>query len=507
MIYNSLLEFTSDSMIILGLPIKFYALCILTGIIFATILGVREAKKFGIAPNLILDGVLICVPLAIIGARLYYVFTSWDKFVRPEFGDTLLAIIGFDGGTFKLEGLAINGGILVALIFVPIYCKVKKINVFHVFDLLAPGLLIGQICGRWGNFFNHEAHGPNILDKPSWLLNLVPDFIMDNMTFSSKVYDSVIGDYIYKTATWHPTFFYEAMWNLIAFVTILISRRVNKKQRVGDSVAFYLLWYGLGRSLIIEPLRMDPLLFINEIGPDVLFNRVNVVINLVLALAGVVWLVLKHVKFKEPYYIETQKEIKEKKIDGVICRIDETLVSLKRLIGNAYYYTAKEKRDIDLTDEEISLLISKDPKEYFSEEEYAYYLEYFNSHLNQIQVVLDVKDFFKKLFKYDYKVAVMSNYSKEVTEYILELLKITSYVSVIVDKELTDNQIECAFNAVKEAKNILVISALTLDISAANNKNAETCLIYYGSEVDNAMEENPTHVINKPEQLDIIVVE
>ena len=507
MIYSSLLEFSSDSVIIFGISIKFYALCILTGIIFATILGVREAKKFGIAPNLILDGVLICVPLAIVGARLYYVFTSWDKFIRPEFGDTLLAIIGFEDGTFKLEGLAINGGILVALIFVPIYCKVKKINVFHVFDLLAPGLLIGQICGRWGNFFNHEAHGPNILDKPSWLLNLVPDFIMDNMTFSSRVYDSTLGDYIYKTATWHPTFFYEAMWNLFAFITILISRRVNKKQRVGDSVAFYLLWYGLGRGLIIEPLRMDPLLFINEIGPDVLFNRVNVVINLVLALAGVIWLVLKHVKFKEPYYIETQKEIKEKKIDGVICRIDETLVSLKRLIGNAYYYTVKEKRDIDLTDEDISLLISKDPKEYFSEEEYAYYLEYFNSHLNQIQVVLDVKDFFKKLFKYDYKVAVMSNYSKEVTEYILELLKITSYVSVIVDKELTDNQIEYAFNAVKDAKNILVISALALDISAANNKNAETCLIYYGSEVDSAMEENPTHVINKPDQLDIIVVE
>ena len=126
MIYSSFIEVTKDSIIILGTPIAFYALCILTGIILATILGVREAKKFGIAPGLILDGVLICVPLAIIGARLYYVFTSFDKFIRPDIWQTFLAIIGFDGGTFKLEGLAINGGIIVALIFVPLYCKDRK---------------------------------------------------------------------------------------------------------------------------------------------------------------------------------------------------------------------------------------------------------------------------------------------------------------------------------------------------------------------------------------------
>ena len=135
MIYSSLLEFTSDTMYLFGIPIKYYALCILTGIIFATILGVREAKKFGIAPKLILVGVLICVPLAIVGARLYYVFTSFDDFIRANVWDTFLAIIGFEGGTLKLEGLAINGGIIVALIFVPIYCKKRNINILHVFDL------------------------------------------------------------------------------------------------------------------------------------------------------------------------------------------------------------------------------------------------------------------------------------------------------------------------------------------------------------------------------------
>ena len=525
MIYDSFLDFTSDNFLEIGtFQIKWYAVCILTGVILAAILGVREAKKFGIAPNLILDGVLICVPLAIIGARLYYVFTSWADFDKGNFVDTFLAIIGFtDNGTFELAGLAINGGILVALIFVPVYCKIRKINVFHVFDLLAPGLLIGQICGRWGNFFNQEAHGPNILERPSWLLNLVPDFIMDRMTFRSKVYDSALGDYIYKTATWHPTFFYEAIWNLIALVIILISRRKNKHQRVGDSVAFYLLWYGLGRALIIEPLRMDPLLFVQSAGPDILFNRVNVVINLVLAVIGLVWLILKHIKFKEPFYIEVQKEIKEKKIDGVIVRLEETLVSTSRLVANAYYYTAKEKMDVDLTDEQIKELMLKSPGEYFKDEEsFNYYLEYFYSHLNQLEVVLNVKDFFKTLFKHDYKVSVVTSYNKEFAEYVLDLLNITSYVSVIIDKDVkinitssdseivkspVINPVEYGFEAIKEAKNILVISSLAADISLANSKNVTSCLVYYGSEIDNAMEYNPTHVINKADQLDNIIIE
>ena len=499
MIYSSLLEFTSDTMYLFGIPIKYYALCILTGIIFATILGVREAKKFGIAPNLILDGVLICVPLAIVGARLYYVFTSFDDFIRANVWDTFLAIIGFEGGTLKLEGLAINGGIIVALIFVPIYCKKRNINILHVFDLLAPGLLIGQICGRWGNFFNQEAHGPAVTAATEWITKLVPNFIMDHMYF----YDNDLK----TTALWHPTFFYEAMWNLIAFITILVSRRINKKQRVGDSVAFYLLWYGLGRSLIIEPLRMDPLLFVKSIGPDVLFNRVNVVINLLLALAGLVWLILKHVKFKDSYYIETQNEIKENKIDGIICRLDESVVSLNRLISNAYYYTVKEKRNVELSDEDTDKLISVNPKEYFNEDEYAYYLEYFNSHLDQIYIIIDVKDFFKKTFKHNYKVAIISNYSKEVTDYLLEKLRITTFVSIIIDKELSENQMLEAFKAIKGAKNILVVSSLAKDIEIAKNKGVETCLIYHGNEIDGAMEHNPTHVVKTAEQLDNIIIE
>ena len=163
MILNSFLDFDSSYFLQIGnFGITWYAVCILTGVIFVAILGVRESKKFGIAPTLILDGVLICVPLAIVGARLYYVFTSWSEFYDPEsVKDTILAILGYsEANGFQLAGLAINGGIFVAIAFVIIYCYKRKMNTLVIFDQLAPGLLIGQICGRWGNFFNQEAHGP-----------------------------------------------------------------------------------------------------------------------------------------------------------------------------------------------------------------------------------------------------------------------------------------------------------------------------------------------------------
>ena len=216
MILNSFLDFESSNFLEIGnFAVAWYAVCILTGVIFAAILGVREAKKFGISPNLILDGVLICVPLAIIGARLYYVFTSWNDFVSPlGFGQTLLNILGYSKTEgFKLAGLAINGGIFVAIIFVIIYCRKRKMDTLVIFDQLAPGLLIGQICGRWGNFFNQEAHGPAIAPQTlEWMQKVIPSFIMKRMDFYD--YD------LKQQAVWHPTFLYESLWNFVGLMII-----------------------------------------------------------------------------------------------------------------------------------------------------------------------------------------------------------------------------------------------------------------------------------------------
>ena len=500
MVLTSFIEFTDKALVIFGQEVAYYALCILTGIVFAAILGVRESKKFGIASNLILDGVLICVPLAILGARLYYVFTSWADFKDPSAWQTFLNILGVTDEGLKLEGLAINGGIFVALIFVVIYCRKRRMNTLAIFDQLSVGLLIGQICGRWGNFFNQEAHGPAIVTK-SWFHNLIPDFIMDRMYFVDKSISNT-------PQLWHPTFLYESMWNLVGLIAILVSRKKNKHQRIGDSICFYLIWYGLGRSLIIEPLRMDPLLFIDSVGPDVLFNRVNVVINLLLAVGGIVWLTLKHLKFKDPYYIQTQEEYKKTKIDGVICRIDDTLVTIDRLLENTYYYTAYDKLGVQLSDEELEKVVTVKPEEYFNNQEVVdYFYKYLEDNLDQMQVVIDVKELFKLLFKHDYHLAVVTKYTKEYALRVLKLLKINTYVSVIVDKDLSDDQIAKGFEAVSKANNILVISSLANDIMEANKRGAKSCLIYYGREIDLAMEQDPTYVISKARQLDNIIIE
>ena len=137
--------------------IAWYAIFIMTGILFGVILAVYEAKFVDINKTHLLDGAMYAIILSILGARLYYVIFDPDK------ANNYRNI----GDVFKIAGggMAIHGAIITAIIFVIIYSKIKKMNVFALADLLAPGLLIGQIVGRWGNFMNQEAHGGPIKEE------------------------------------------------------------------------------------------------------------------------------------------------------------------------------------------------------------------------------------------------------------------------------------------------------------------------------------------------------
>ncbi|MFK5883159.1 MAG: prolipoprotein diacylglyceryl transferase, partial [Candidatus Izemoplasma sp.] len=124
-----------------------YSLMILLGIVVATLLGIKEGKKLGINTEVILDGILIILPLSILGARLWYVLFEWERY---QFD--IIKIVSVQDG-----GLAIHGGIFVAFISAYFYTKYKNIDIFRVFDIMAPGFIIAQAFGRWGNFFNQEA--------------------------------------------------------------------------------------------------------------------------------------------------------------------------------------------------------------------------------------------------------------------------------------------------------------------------------------------------------------
>lgn len=272
------------------LTIYYYALFILTGVLVALGLGLKEGERLGIKKDYILDGIIIILPLAILGTRLWYVAFQWDQFS----GDL--------GRIFRLNegGLAIHGGFIVAVIATYFYTKVRNIDLFKAVDLIAPGFLIAQAIGRWGNFFNQEAHGfvigqtingvPNLtLDQQRVFLSQtlrLPDFITNNMYLRGPQ----------GLNYYHPTFLYESLWNLLGFILILVLRR-TKFVRSGDLLAVYLIWYSVGR-FAIESMRTDALI----IGNTGL--RIAQVISILMILSGVFWLVFTRKLNPRPYYHE-----------------------------------------------------------------------------------------------------------------------------------------------------------------------------------------------------------
>lgn len=280
-----------------------YSVMIMLGIFIAIILGIREGKKIGILPDEILDGVLIVVPLSIIGARLWYVIFEWENYAWD-----IIKIIDITKG-----GLAIHGGFFVAFISVYFYTKKKNISILGAFDLVAPGFLIAQAMGRWGNFFNQEAHGGVIggtlnsqelltLDQQrSFLTDTLhlPDFITNNMYLLGP--DGM--NY------YHPTFLYESIWNLAGFAIMLILRR-TKLIRQGDLLVVYLIWYSIGR-FFIEGMRTDSL-YIGNTG-----LRTAQIISLLMIVGGVVFAVLIRKVFKSPMYSMVLDKVAKQNIEQI----------------------------------------------------------------------------------------------------------------------------------------------------------------------------------------------
>ncbi|QWC00014.1 prolipoprotein diacylglyceryl transferase [Mycoplasmatota bacterium] len=255
-----------------GRDIVFYSFFIVLGILIALGLGLRETERIGMKKDDLLDGFLWIVPLAILGARLWYVAFELDNFVYGGFFESLLRIIGFrtgelDFSNFGLEGLAIHGAFFTAIILAYFYTRKKEIDVFKMLDIVAIGFIIAQAFGRWGNFFNQEAHGGLVGGMTEGVANLtikeqfeylrytlnIPEFIVNNMFMPKE------NEFVVQPGFYHPTFFYESMLNLIGFSIMLILRRI-KKIHFGEIFAFYLIWYG-GVRIFIETMRTDPLTF------------------------------------------------------------------------------------------------------------------------------------------------------------------------------------------------------------------------------------------------------
>ncbi|MEK4438946.1 prolipoprotein diacylglyceryl transferase [Paenibacillus sp. FSL K6-2862] len=215
--------------------VHWYGIIIGLGAILGLLLAISEGKKFGIPKDLFMDLVLIGIPSAIVGARIYYVAFEWDNYKN-----NLVDIFKIWNG-----GIAIYGALIGAIIAAIFYTRRKGYSFWRIADICAPGLITGQMIGRWGNFVNQEAHGGPVSEN--FLENTLhlPHFIINRMYIDGQFY--------------HPTFLYESVWSLIGLLLLFILRR-RPFLRSGELFMSYFIWYSLGR-FYVEGVRTDSLSF------------------------------------------------------------------------------------------------------------------------------------------------------------------------------------------------------------------------------------------------------
>jgi phosphatidylglycerol:prolipoprotein diacylglycerol transferase len=227
-----------------GLDIAFYGLVIGIAIVCGVLMAVRIAKLENLNPDIIWDFAIYAVIFSVIGARIYYVVFSWDLYK-----DNLLSIFNTRQG-----GLAIYGGVIGAFATLFIYSRIKKLSPFKIGDCGVCGLVLGQIIGRWGNFFNREAFGGY---TDSLFAMRLPVTAVRFRDIAQSHLDGMeaMGDVNFIQV--HPTFLYEGMWNFALLVFMLVFHK-NKKYD-GQMCLIYLGGYGIGR-FFVEGLRTDQLL-------------------------------------------------------------------------------------------------------------------------------------------------------------------------------------------------------------------------------------------------------
>lgn len=227
-----------------GFSIAYYGIIIAVGMIAGFYMASWQAKRLGQNSEVILDLALWDIFFAIIGARLYYVIFSWDYYCEHP-----TEIFNIRGG-----GMAIYGGVIAGVLTTLVFAKVKKLSFGELTDAASSGLLVGQIFGRWGNFFNREVFG-------SYTDNLFAMQLKQSQVRSSDVNTDLLRHLVdidgVKYIQVHPTFLYESLWNLLLLIVILLW---TKKRKFGGQLfLMYLFGYGLGRFWI-EGIRVDQLM-------------------------------------------------------------------------------------------------------------------------------------------------------------------------------------------------------------------------------------------------------
>lgn len=256
------------------ITIYWYSFLIVLALIIGLNMVIRESRRTGLGSSYMSDLCFYCIIWAIIGARFYYVIFKWK-----DYQNDLLSIFKIWEG-----GIAIYGAIIAGLICAVIYAKKKGKPIEKTLDVMAPSVILGQAIGRWGNFFNQEAFGPET--TRSFLESLhLPEFIIEGMNISGMYHE--------------PTFLYESIWCFSGFILLILLRYLVKNLKSGMIVSIYFIWYGIGR-LIIEGMRMDSL----YLGTF----RVSQLVSIVLIIIGIILLIRSFIK-KDSYITRKEKTL------------------------------------------------------------------------------------------------------------------------------------------------------------------------------------------------------
>ncbi len=240
---------------------RWYGLFIALGIAVATFVTSRELARRGYDGALALDALFFVIPLGFIGARVYHVLTDYDLYADDPFP-----------GVFEVwnGGLGIYGGVVGGFLGVLIFARVRGISPLMFADAIAPGLILAQAIGRWGNYFNQELFG-----RPSdlpWAIRIAPENRPEGFQ---------------DAASFHPTFLYESIWNvLVFFVLLYVARRFASRLKNGDVFLLYVSLYSVGR-FFVESLRIDPAFLLGDF-------RGNLFVASVLALTFALIFLLRH---------------------------------------------------------------------------------------------------------------------------------------------------------------------------------------------------------------------
>ena len=277
----------SEAFSIFGISIAWYAVIITFGMICAVAYATVQGKKIGVTLDDICDFALWTIPIGIVGARLYFVLTSLEEF------DSFEEVINIRNG-----GLAIYGGIIAGAATVFVVSKIKKIDFLALADCVAPGVLLAQGIGRWGNFMNGEAFGA----ETESFLRMGIQNIVSLYTFGTKEMFYV-----------HPTFLYESLWNLLGVLLVYLYSRYLHKKYDGELFIMTFGWYGLGR-MFIEGLRMDSL-YTEIFGIEFRTSQVLAAVIFTVCLAFYIYFTIKR-PTKPFFFKETPALAEGEEMDG-----------------------------------------------------------------------------------------------------------------------------------------------------------------------------------------------